>query len=527
MARLVALVVVCIVLPFSRGIPVKPALEEKTQEYWNQKAKRDLDSALKMEPINHQAKNLILFLGDGMGVSTVTAMRILKGELLNTSGEAATLITDTFPYLALSKTYNVDRRIPDSAGTGTAYHCGVKANAKTVGVSGAAEPSKCSTTFGNEVTSVLHRAKEQGKSVGIVTTTRVQHASPAASYAHSVSRDWYSDADLSKDAIDGGCKDIALQLIENTDIDVILGGGRIYMTPQGTPDPEYPSSTSSKGLRKDNKNLISMWQEKHKSKVAKYVWNKMELDAVDLRTTDYLMGLFEPKDMKYELNRNKTLDPSIVEMTEKAIEILKKNPKGFFLFVEDNGRIDHGHHDTKAKQALTEGVMFDQAIQRALQMIDETETLTVVTADHSHVFTFGGNTYRGTSIFDLTPKLAQDGLPYTGILYGNGPGFSIVNGTRENITTVNYMDKDYMQQAAVQLDSETHGGEDVAIFAKGPMAHLFHGVKEQNYVAHALAYAGCIKPYTECPHRNNSVTIAQANSGLVAVLLSLSYLLGR
>ncbi|KAG2463285.1 PPBI1 phosphatase, partial [Polypterus senegalus] len=290
MARLVALVVVCIVLPFSRGIPVKPALEEKTQEYWNQKAKRDLDSALKMEPINHQAKNLILFLGDGMGVSTVTAMRILKGELLNTSGEAATLITDTFPYLALSKTYNVDRRIPDSAGTGTAYHCGVKANAKTVGVSGAAEPSKCSTTFGNEVTSVLHRAKEQGKSVGIVTTTRVQHASPAASYAHSVSRDWYSDADLSKDAIDGGCKDIALQLIENTDIDVILGGGRIYMTPQGTPDPEYPSSTSSKGLRKDNKNLISMWQEKHKSKVAKYVWNKMELDAVDLRTTDYLMG---------------------------------------------------------------------------------------------------------------------------------------------------------------------------------------------------------------------------------------------
>ncbi len=125
--------------------------------------------------------------------------------------------------------------------------------------------------------------------------------------------------------------------------------------------------------------------------------------------------------------RNRTRDPSIVDMTEKAIKILSKNPKGFFLFVEDEyllltlvlqfkdillivkhaflcalrGRIDHGHHDGVAKLALTETIMFDRAIQRASELTSELDTLTVVTADHSHVFTFGGNTPRGNPVFGI------------------------------------------------------------------------------------------------------------------------------
>ncbi|MGH0149133.1 UNVERIFIED_CONTAM: hypothetical protein FKN15_015071 [Acipenser sinensis] len=271
----------------------------------------------------------------GMGVTTVTAARILKGQMDGKPGEETVLTMDEFPYLALSKTYNVDRQVPDSAGTATAYLCGVKANAKTVGVSAAAEYDVCNTTFGNEVHSVLHRAKAQGKSVGIVTTTRVQHASPSAAYAHSVSRYWYADADMSKEDTRDGCTDTALQLIRNTDIDVILGGGRKYMTPRGTPDPEYPTDGSQNGTRKDGKDLIQAWLDARRSKGAKYVWNKEQLDAVDVKSTNYLMGLFEPKDCKYEVNRNTTTDPSIVEMTEKAIQILRKNPKGFYLFVED------------------------------------------------------------------------------------------------------------------------------------------------------------------------------------------------
>ncbi|XP_048448671.1 intestinal-type alkaline phosphatase, partial [Rhincodon typus] len=332
-----------------------------------------------------------------MGVPTVTATRILKGQLQKKLGEGTVLAMESFPHLGLSKTYNVDHQAADSAGTATAYLCGVKANYGTIGLSAAARRGQCTTTFGNEVMSVLKRAKDAGKSVGIVTTTRVQHASPAATYAHVADRNWYSDAEMPLDAIRNGCKDIAFQLINNTDIDVILGGGRMYMTPEGTPDPEYPENPSQNGTRKDKENLIEKWLSIKED--AQYVWNKEQFDAVNVNKTKYLMGLFEPRDMKYELNRNKTMDPSIVEMTDKAIRILQKNPKGFFLFVEDNGRIDHGHHDGTAVQALNEAVKFDEAIERASHLTSDVDTLTVVTADHSHMFAFGGKALRGNPIF--------------------------------------------------------------------------------------------------------------------------------
>ncbi|KAB1279230.1 Intestinal-type alkaline phosphatase [Camelus dromedarius] len=199
-------------------------VEEETPAFWNRQAAQALDAAKKLQPIQTAAKNLIIFLGDGMGVPTVTATRILKGQMSGKPGPETPLAMDQFPYLALSKTYNVDRQVPDSAGTATAYLCGVKANYRTIGVSAAARYNQCNTTQGNEVTSVMNRAKKAGKSVGIVTTTRVQHASPAGTYAHTVNRNWYSDADLSADAKTQGCQDIATQLINNMDIDVILGG---------------------------------------------------------------------------------------------------------------------------------------------------------------------------------------------------------------------------------------------------------------------------------------------------------------
>ncbi|CAJ0958187.1 unnamed protein product [Ranitomeya imitator] len=114
---------------------------------------------------------------------------------------------------------------------------------------------------------------------------------------------------------------------------VILGGGRKYMTPKGSQDPEYPSDTKQNGLRNDGRNLINEWLKKYKG--AQYVWNKEGMNQIKDSSTTRVMGLFEPGDMKYELNRNDSSDPSIVELTEKAIKILKKNPKGFYLFVED------------------------------------------------------------------------------------------------------------------------------------------------------------------------------------------------
>ncbi|XP_034988840.1 intestinal-type alkaline phosphatase-like [Zootoca vivipara] len=502
----------CLGLAFASAIiPV----EEEKPSFWNQQALKAIQEALSLRPRHYKAKNLILFLGDGMGLPTITATRILKGEMKNQLSPQLPLAMDAFPYVALSKTYNVDRQVPDSAGTATAYLCGVKGNYKTIGLNAAARVSQCNTTGGNEVVSVMQRARAAGKSVGIVTTTRVQHASPSGNYAHVVNRNWYSDADMPFSAISEGCKDIAQQLVENVNLTVVLGGGRKYMTPVGTRDPEYNTS-SSQGIRKDGKNLITEWL--NSSPGTKYVWNRAQLlSAADDPAVSRLMGLFEPVDMKYELVRNNQTDPSLAEMTEVALKILSRNPKGFYLFVE-GGKIDLGHHNGIAKQALTEAVEFDKAIQRAGELTQENDTLTVVTADHSHVFGFGGYTLRGSSIFGLAPALAADMKAYTSIVYGNGPGYQITSQGRPNLTEEESERDDYHQQAAVPLDSETHGGEDVAILAKGPMAHLFHGVQEQTFVAHVMAYAASIDPYQENGLGNNSARLTKPT--LVALLLA-------
>uniref|UniRef100_A0A8C3ME06 Alkaline phosphatase n=1 Tax=Geospiza parvula TaxID=87175 RepID=A0A8C3ME06_GEOPR len=458
------------------GICTVPA-EEENPSFWYKQAAAAIDASLKLQPRIHEAKNLIIFLGDGFGIPTITATRILKAQQQGKLGPETPLALDAFPYVALSKTYNVDRQVPDSAGTATAYLCGVKGNYKTIGVSAAARYGECSTTFGNEVISVMEQARKAGKAVGIVTTTRVQHASPSGTYAHVVDRNWYADASMPQEARQQGCKDIAWQLVHNVDINVILGGGRKYMTPAGTPDPEYPADSSQNGIREDGNNLIDMWLEAPTHPPG-------DLDAG---------SLFEPVDTKYNLVRNTTLDPSLTEMTEAAITVLSRNPKGFYLFVED--KIDHGHHDGAAHKALTEAVEFDWAIERAGTMTDEADTLTVITADHSHVFAFGGYTLRGSSIFGraLTQR------PWL-VWWGGAGGHHCPPSPPSLPSTVQF---DYQPQAAVPLESETHGGEDVAILAKGPMAHLFHGVQEQTYVAHAMAYAACIEPYTDCRQRNS------------------------
>ncbi|KAM3923097.1 alkaline phosphatase, tissue-nonspecific isozyme-like [Leptodactylus fuscus] len=468
---------------------------EKDPRYWRDNGRQTLEEALRLQKLNtNVAKKLILFLGDGMGISSITATRILKGQLKKELGENSCLEMDKFPFVALSKTYNTDSQVPDSAGTATAFLCGVKTNRGILGLSAAAELGNCNTSKGNEVDSILKWAKAAGMSVGVVTTTRINHATPAAAYAHSADRNWYSDADMPPDAIRQGCKDITWQMINNIeDIEVIMGGGRKYMYPEGTPDVEYPEDPNANGTRLDGQDLVKLWKKKKpSSKVSTYVWNRSQLMAIDPSKVDYLMGLFEPADLQYELYRNSSTDPSLSEMVNVAVRVLQKNPKGFFLLVE-GGRIDHGHHAGQAKLALHEAVEMDKAVGQAGKLTSVKDTLTLVTADHSHVFTIGGYPPRGNPILGLAAeKSDMDGMPYTSILYGNGPGFKINEGKRENITSVDTEDVNYHAQSAVPLKSETHGGEDVAILAKGPMAHLFHGVVEQSYIPYAMGYAGCI-----------------------------------
>ncbi|KAL8578069.1 hypothetical protein ACOMHN_019785 [Nucella lapillus] len=438
-------VVVCVLVVFAGAFPAKVNEQEKDPAYWVRIGQEELSRALKQQPINKRAKNIILLVGDGMGVTTVNAARIYQGQMANKTGEEGLLSFERFPYMAHAKTYNIDKQTPDSAGTATAFLCGVKSNFGTIGVDATVTRGNCSAQAGHEVTSILHWSQDTGKHVGVVTNTRITHATPSPAYAHSADRGWESDADMTRVEGRENCKDIARQLVEdNSDIRVILGGGRYNFLPHTMPDPE--SGEMNVNRRLDGRNLVKEWldDKERRNRWAHYVWNATALTDVDLAHTDYLLGLFESGHMDYEYARtfepdplhSEAGEPSLAEMTTAAIQILQKAEEGYFLFVE-GGKIDHAHHSNLAKLSLIETVAFDEAVRAAVEMTSQEETLILVTADHSHVLVIGGYPSRGNSITgEEDVNLAQDDLPYTTLLYGNGPGYQHPNGSREDITYI-------------------------------------------------------------------------------------------
>ncbi|TOF85906.1 alkaline phosphatase, partial [Vibrio parahaemolyticus] len=180
-------------------------------------AKKELERTKTVTLNNNVAKNVILFLGDGMSIPTLTAARIYKGQLKKEGGEEGTLFFETFPHVGLSKTYNVNKQVADSASTATAYLTGVKTNYKTIGVDGTAIYKNCSSiNESNKVSSILQWAQKAGKRTGVVTSTRVTHATPAGTYAHVADRDWECDGAISAEdeELCPAVKDIATQLVE-------------------------------------------------------------------------------------------------------------------------------------------------------------------------------------------------------------------------------------------------------------------------------------------------------------------------
>lgn len=440
-------------------------------------------------------KNVILFVGDGMGIGTVTAIRILEGQMRGETGEENVLSWETFPNVALSKTYNTNQQVPDSAGTATAFMTGVKTKAGVLGVGPGIIEGNCASMVGQKLKTALEIAAENGQSTGVVTTTRITHATPASTYAHIPHRNWEADSKMPAEALAQGCHDIARQLLEfsyGNGIEVALGGGRGDFMPKTAADPEYPAKH---GLRLDGRNLIAEWQAKYKN--AAYVWNKAAFAKIDPAKTDHLLGLFEPSDMQYEIDRagDKAGEPSLAEMTAKAIQILNKNKKGYFLMVE-GGRIDHGHHEGKATLALHDGVALAKAVKAADDMTDDKDTLIIVTADHSHTFVIAGYPTRGNPILgkaigndssgnpEKTPTLAGDGKPYTTLGYYFSPSAAI-KGTRPDLSNVDTEARDFEQQGTL-IGAGHHSGEDVAIYAKGPGAEKVHGVMEQNLIFNVM-----------------------------------------
>ncbi|XP_052842909.1 LOW QUALITY PROTEIN: membrane-bound alkaline phosphatase [Drosophila gunungcola] len=480
--------------------PVKHPEEQQTQ-YWVDKAQEKLLSKLaeaETQTANtNKAKNVILFLGDGMSVHTVTATRNLLGD------SAEQVYFEGFPYTGLSKTYCVNRQVADSACTATAYLGGVKGNYGTIGVNGQVPRYSCDgdAKEENQVLSIAQWAQAAGKDAGLVTTARVTHASPAGVYAHTADRNWENDWEVANRGCDPAQTiDIARQLVEQPvgqRLKVILGGGRQNFINTTVNDEE-----GLPGLRTDGRHLIRQWldQKRAANESANYVWSRKGLGLVDLEHTDYLLGLFANSHLPYngdrDRKRSQLADPSLSELTEAAIKVLSRNQEGFFLFVE-GARIDMAHHDTYARRSLEDTAEFARAVQKAREMTAEDDTLIVVTADHAHVMSINGYPFRDQEITGLA-QLADDNLPYTILSYANGPGYYSGYNRAEGralLKEKTVADADFRYPTLAPLDAETHGGDDVAVYASGPYAQYFSGNYEQSNIPALMARAAGIGPY--------------------------------
>ena len=514
-----------------------------TQSPWFQSGQEVVLAATAKEINNTRgaAKNIILFVGDGMSMTTVTAARIFAGQQAGQSGEDTSLSFELFPWTGLSKTYNTNQQTPDSAGTMTAMVTGIKTKAGLIGIDDQSERANCESFLNSnnpELMTALELAEIAGKATGIVTSARLTHATPAAVYAKTPERDWESTTTPNEEDLPNDCADIASQLVnfsqrlnatvypENQSsskidgIDVAFGGGRAMFFDEDPDSLVGFSERVDEGRRDDGRNLIRKWINQGGT----YVMDQSSFDNLNDQISSNILGLFNPSHMRFKADRqnDEAGEPSLTEMTLKAIDILEEDDDGFFLMVE-GGRIDHAHHDNNAYNALNETIEFSNAVAAAYNATDPNDTLIIVTADHSHVMTMAGYSTRGNPILgkvfinddagnpETEAELDRQEMPYSTLNYINGRGFAD-NGDRADakyesieleegeepppypgrvdLSNVDTEAPGFHQESFIPLIEETHSGEDVPIYATGPGAHLLSGSIEQNVIFHVMNFAG-------------------------------------
>jgi alkaline phosphatase len=369
------------------------------------------------------AQNVILLIGDGMGAAHRTAARLYS------VGREGELAMDTLPTSGMAHTWSTESVVTDSAAAGTALATGVKTFNKAIAV----DPAE------NAVPTILEKAQQAGKSVGLVTTVQLADATPASFAAHNADRNDHLG--------------ITLDMLDHN-VDVLLGGGEDYFLPVGTPGC-YPDD----GDRTDNRNLI----DEAIAKGYEHVCNGADFDAVDPSATDKLLGTFADYGM------TRPYAPSLAEMTSKAIAILSKNPKGFFLMVE-GGQIDWAAHVNDALNTIGDTLGFDKAVEAALDFqAEHPDTLVIVTADHAT----GGLAIEDTPQDEACPQpLPDDPRECKNALHEDGP-FEEREG------------------ASFWLDWTTvnHSGDDVPVTAAGPHAADLAGYYENTHIFQVMREA--------------------------------------
>ncbi len=338
-------------------------------------------------------KNIIFFIGDGMGLATVTAAKIEAGNL------AMEKLPHTGFVITFSKNNNL---ITDSAAAATALATGVKTDNGFISTT--AEFNNGTSKI-DTLKTVLEWAEEKGLSTGLVVTSSITHATPACFASHVSSRKLETE--------------IARQL-SNEEIEVLFGGGLQF----------FLKASEKLSVRKDNLDLLQIF----KSKGYRVIKSYEEFAKLNPQITERVLGLFSPEGMPDIPERS----PSLVEMTEKALQILQKNEKGFFLMVEGS-QIDWKAHANNAHGVIDETLEFDRAIDAGIKFAEShPQTLIVVTADHE------------------TGGIA--------LLHSGSNGLKV-----DLYFTTNH-----------------HTGVMVPIFAKGPGAEAFHGIMDNTFIGQKL-----------------------------------------
>lgn len=441
--------------------------------------------------VDHRAKNVIFFLGDGLGLNTLTAARIFA------AGEDGELAIDKLPESAFVKTFSNDAQVTDSAASMAAYMTGVKHNNGVVSMSfgtrsiapgkdanGNALVSRCEN--GTAAVTLLELAKRRGMAVGVVTNTSVTDATPASTYAHACHRKL--ETDIAASLVPGGAGYNAA--LGARGLDVLFGGGAQNFTP-----------FAKGGKRADNRDLLAELG----SKGFRVVNDTAQFNA--LQPGQPAVGLFAPNHMDFDATRDPARQPALPAMAAKAIDLLAPNKNGFFLMVE-GGLIDHALHATLGKRALQETVTYNAALQAAIDRMETLDpglknTLIVATADHDHTLILNGYAARtgkttptNPGVIGLVrnadgkPALDGKGQPYTIIGFGTGEqrhaGDRTAHLTDEVVTR-----DDYHQEAVVRTrtGAETHGGSDVYLGATGANAELFRGTIDNTRVFNLIKTA--------------------------------------
>ncbi|HHV93388.1 MAG TPA: alkaline phosphatase [Firmicutes bacterium] len=394
------------------------------------------------------AKNVIFFIGDGMGLAQRTLLYYYLGHQP---------VMNQMDVVGLYTTHMADGYVTDSAASGTAMSTGIKTYDGAIGVDVEKQP----------VRTILEAAKAAGKATGLVATVRISHATPAAFAAHNESRDNYEA--------------IMIDILEN-EVDVLFGGGKAICLPQ-----------ELGGTRKDGRNLMNEFAARGYT----IINTPSELG---LATKFPVIGLFTPSDMTPEIDRDPVQEPSLAEMTRKAINLLAQDEDGFFLMVEGS-QVDYACHDNDAARAAAEALALDYAVAEAMAFAAKNpDTLVIVAADHETGALAIGKQYqfdpltlrRIRASYGQIARVVEE----TGDLVGTVKEYTGIELTEEEIARIENADSlargitDVLNdRVGVIFGSGDHSATMLPITAHGAEAELFGGVYDNTDIPKKIAEA--------------------------------------